>query len=199
MNGVARVRFVCDGCGRELPPGPVAAPCPCGGTGRRRVDPADAFGRPATPDAPRWDPLKDWAAKYLQLTWNVGQLRRLSAAGSAATAEEIRGIVETTFAAARDLGDWLAAGPEPASVSPGDVDRLAAEPPLAVGNALVRGTPAATARLVPVGFAKPPRFWVEYQRPNAKPVRWEALDLAERCLVRWQSFLSVRGVRLPSW
>jgi hypothetical protein len=199
MNGVTRPRYLCDRCGRELPPGLPARPCTCGGTGRRRVDPADAFGRPPTADAPRWDPLKDWAAKYLQLTWNVGQLRRLSAAGSEASAEEIRRIIETTFAAARDLADWLAAGPEPASVSPGDVDRLAAESPLAVGTALVRGSAAGTARLVPVGFARPPRFWVEYQRPNAKPVRYEALDLAERCLVRWQTFLSSRGVRLPSW
>lgn len=199
MSELARARYVCDDCGRELPPGPAATRCVCGGVARRRVDPADTFGRPATADAPRWDPLKDWAAKYLQLTWNVGQLRRLTTEGSGATAEEIRRIVETTFAAATDLADWLAAGPEPAAVSPGDVARLGAGPPLAVATALVHPSAESGARLVPVAFAKPPRFWVEYRRPNVKPVRYDALDLAERCLVRWQSFLAGRGVRLPSW
>jgi hypothetical protein len=193
------MRYVCDDCGRELAPGPDAPPCPCGGRTRRRVDPADAFARPETADQPKWDPLKDWAAKYLQFTWNVGQLRLLSAAGSSAAAEEVRRIVQTTFAAAADLGDWLTAGPEPASVSPGDVERIVAREPLAVGRALVRESGQRSARLVPVGFSSPPRFWVEYRRPNAKPVRYEALDLAQRCLITWQGFLGARGVSLPSW
>lgn len=199
MSGSVRTRYVCDECGRELPPETGTAPCPCGGRTRRRVDPTDAFARPAGADEPKWDPLKDWAAKYLQFTWNVGQLRLLSATGSGASADDVRRIVHTTFAAAADLGDWLTAGPEPASVSPGDVERLVLREPLVVGTALVRESPLRAAVLVPVGFATPPRFWVEYRRPQAKPVRYEALDLAQRCLVTWQSFLGARGVSLPSW
>jgi hypothetical protein len=163
------------------------------------VDPTDAFVRPLSAEAPRWDPLKDWSAKYLQLIWNVGQLRLLSAPGSTAAAEDVRRIVHTTFAAAADLGDWLSAGPEPASVSPGDVERLISREPLIAGTALVRESPDRSARLVPVGFASPPRFWLEYRRPNAKPVRYEALDLAQRCVITWQGFLGARGVSLPSW
>jgi hypothetical protein len=198
VSGLVRGRYLCDDCGREVFP-TVPGPCICGSTVRRRIDPADAFGRPKTVPAPVWDPLKDWATKYLQFTWNVGQLRRLSAPGSATDADEVRRIVHSTFAAALGLADWLTSGPEPASVSPGDVARLVAGTPLSVCAALVRPDGVASARLVPVGFARPPRFWVEYRRPPGKPIRYDALDLAGRCLVAWQHFLTARAVTLPSW
>lgn len=191
-----RVRYVCDSCGRDVSPGER---CRCGSTDRRRVDPGDVFRRPGTEDGPRWDPLKDWTAKYLQLTWNVAQLRRLVGPGSEASEPEIRQIAELTFASSSSLGDWLTAGPEPVAVTPGDVERLLAAEPLCAGAALGGRTRTGTARLVPVGFARPPRFWVEYRRPNAKPVRYDALDLADRCLVAWQVFLTTRGVPLPTW
>ena len=196
---MTRPRYVCGACGRDLSDRPPAQRCICGSSDRRRVDPADMYARPASPGAPAWNPLKLWATKYLQLTWNIGQLRRLSARDSAAQAEEIRGIVQTTFTAATDLGDWLTAGPEPVSVTPGDVSRLVSGPPLSVASALARPTSAAEARLVAVGFARPPRFWVELRRPGEKPVRYDALDLAERCLITWQTFLTARGVALPAW
>jgi hypothetical protein len=53
--------------------------------------------------------------------------------------------------------------------------------------------------LVPVAFARPPRYWVEHRRPGANPVRFDALDLLEHCLRAWQAFLSARRVQLPSW
>jgi hypothetical protein len=52
-------------------------------------------------------------------------------------------------------------------------------------------------------FARPATpeapFWVQYSHPFGKPVRYDALDLAERCLITWRTFLGQRGVPLPSW
>ena len=194
-----QARFVCDRCGRDRTASPPLEPCICGGTARRRVDLSDSFRRPIGVPAPPWDPLKDWTAKYLQFSWNVAQLRRLYAPGSEAASAEVRRIVDITFASCVGLADWLSAGPEPASVIPGDVERFVAVDPVAVAAALLERRSDASARVVPVGFSKPPHFWVECHRPPAKPVRYDALDLAERCLLAWQRFLRDRGVPLPVW
>jgi hypothetical protein len=199
MSRSVGARFVCDDCGRDVSGVPPSMPCSCGGTSRRRVDATDAFQRPATPDSPRWDPLKDWTAKYLQLTWNVGQLRRLYAPDSGAQADEVRRIVDMTFASCVGLGDWLTSGPEPVTVTPGDVARLVAAEPLSICATLVNGSDINSARIVAVGFVRPPHYWLEYRRPNARPVRYDALDLADRCLLTWQTFLTARSVKLPTW
>jgi hypothetical protein len=164
------------------------------------VDSEDAvYRRPATEDAPPWDPLKDWTAKYLQLLWNVQQLRRLYAPGATADADEVRSIVETSLTAAVALGDWLTSAPEPVSVLPGDIARLIAAEPLSICAAFASPDAAARPRVLPVAFSDPPHFWVEHRRPSEKPVRYDALDLLERCLREWQNFLTARGVSLPSW
>jgi hypothetical protein len=195
----AQARFVCDHCGRDRTSSPPLTPCRCGGTARRRVDVSDSFRRPIDAPAPPWDPLKDWSTKYLQFSWNVAQLRRLYAPGSTADDVEVRRIVDMTFASCIGLADWLSAGPEPASVLPGDVERFVAIEPIAVAAALLQRREDASARTVPVGFSRPPHFWVEYRRPNARPVRYDSLDLAERCLLAWQRFLGERRVPLPVW
>ncbi len=194
-----QARFVCDHCGRDRTASPPLEPCVCGGTARRRVDVSDSYRRPVDAPAPPWDPLKDWSAKYLQFSWNVAQLRRLYAPDSGAEAVEVRRIVDMTFTSCVGLADWLTAGPEPASVIPGDVERLVAAEPVAVAAALQGRRDDATAGIVAVGFSRPPHFWVEYRRPAAKPVRYDSLDLAERCLLAWQRFLGERGVPLPAW
>ena len=193
-------RYLCDECGRDLSGLSLAAVCVCGGVTRRRVDSTDTmYRRPATTDAPHWDPLKDWAAKYLQFVWNVHQLRRLYAPGSTAEADEVRRIVVTSVRAAVGLADWLSSGPEPVSVTPGDVARLVAAEPLSLCAGFGAPEDAAHSRVVPVAFSRPPHFWVEHRQPNAKPVRYDALDLLERCLRAWQNFLTERGVTLPTW
>jgi hypothetical protein len=200
MSRASGARYLCDNCGRDLSAVSLTATCLCGATTRRRVDLGDAvYGRPATPDEPRWDPLKDWTAKYLQLVWNVQQLRRLYAPESGAEADEVHRIVDTSFAAALHLGDWLTSGPEPASVQPGDVARLMETEPLSVCAAFASTSAEVSARVLPVAFTRPQHFWVEHRAPNAKPVRYDALDLLERCLRAWQAFLTSRGVSLPTW
>jgi hypothetical protein len=201
MSPAGIAHYLCNDCGRDLSGVSRPTACLCGSTSRRRVDPTDAFRRPSTPEAPRWNPLKDWTAKYLQFTWNVNQLRRLYAPGSGADQGEVRRIVETAFTSAVSLGDWLTAGPEPVTVTPGDVERFVMTEPLSIASAFDHpdGPEAETSRLVAVGFVRPPHFWVEYRRPNARPVRYDALDLAARCLQAWQSFLTARGVSLPTW
>jgi hypothetical protein len=192
-------RYLCNDCGRDLTGVGLVVACRCGSAARRRIDAGDAsYRRPATGEAPRWNPLKDWTAKYLQFTWNVSQLRRLYAPGSGADAVEVRRIVDMSFASGLSLGEWLTAGPEPVTVTPGDVARLVGAEPLSVCVALGRADEPA-ARIIPVGFVRPPHFWVEYRRPNSRPVRFDALDLAERCLQAWQTFLTIRGVELPAW
>jgi hypothetical protein len=198
MSRAPGAHYICNDCGRDLTGLGFAIPCRCGSVSRRRIDPDASYHRPQTDGAPRWNPLKDWTAKYLQFTWNVSQLRRLYASGSGAEAVEVRRIVDMSFASALSLGEWLTSGPEPAAVTPGDVARFVAVEPLAVCVALASGH-EAPARIIPVGFVRPPHFWVEYQRPNDKPVRFDALDLAERCLQAWQTFLTRRGVALPTW
>lgn len=199
-------QYLCEGCGRDLSGISLSAACLCGAVTRRRVDHGEAvYRRPATPDEPSWDPLKDWTAKYLQFVWNIQQLRRLYAPGSTADREEVRRIVATSLRAALDLADWITSGPEPASVTPGDVTRLLAAEPLSVcaafgGSVDSGGTgESATAVVLPVAFSRPPHFWVEHRRPPDTPLRYDALDLLERCLSAWQQFLTARGVDLPSW
>jgi hypothetical protein len=200
MSRAGDARYLCDDCGRDLSDVSLSAPCACGGVTRRRLDGGDAaYRRPATADAPPWDPFKDWSAKYLQLLWNVQQLRRLYAPGSGADADEVRRIVETSLAAAVGLGDWLTSGPEPVSVTPGDVARLLAAEPLSICASFAARDPATRARVRPVGFSRPPHYWVEQRRAYDKPVRYDALDLLERCLRAWQNFLTGRGVPLPTW
>ena len=199
-------QYLCEGCGRDLSGLSLSAACLCGAVIRRRVDHGEAvYTRPATPDEPSWDPLKDWTAKYLQFVWNVQQLRRLYAPTSEADGEEVRRIIVTSLLTALGLADWITSGPEPASVTPGDVTRLLDAEPLSVcaafgGSPDLDGSDAGTSAVVlPVAFSRPPRFWVEHRRPPDRPVRYDALDLLERCLRAWQQFLTARGVGLPSW
>jgi hypothetical protein len=200
LSRAGGARYLCDQCERDLSAVSMTTACLCGATTRRRVDLRDAvYGRPTTPDEPRWDPLKDWTAKYLQLLWNVQQLRRLYAQDSGGEADEIRLIVDTSFAVALQLGDWLTSGPEPASVLPGDVARLIETEPLSVCAGFASTDADTSSRVLPVAFTRPQHYWVEHRAPNAKPVRYDALDLLERCLRAWQTFLTARGVSLPSW
>jgi hypothetical protein len=193
-------RYLCDECGRDLSGLSLSAACVCGAVTRRRLDGGDTmYRRPPSPDEPQWDPLKDWTAKYLQLVWNVQQLRRLYAPASTAEADEVRRIVVTSLRAALGLAEWLMSGPEPKSVTPGDVARLMAAEPLSLCAAFGRPDDGTSARVVPVAFSRPPHFWIEHRTPNAKPVRYDALDLLERCLRTWQNFLTARAVTLPTW
>lgn len=197
---MARPRYLCDECGRDLSDLSLSAACLCGAHTRRRVDSADTvYRRPATPDEPQWDPLKDWTTKYLQLEWNLQQLRRLYAPDSRAAADEVRRIVGTSLRAALGLGEWLTAGPEPVTVTPGDVARLLESAPLSVCAAFDAPNADGSASVLPVAFSRPPHFWVEHRTAGAKPVRYDALDLLERCLRAWHNFLTARGVALPSW
>lgn len=200
MSRSGGARYLCDNCGRDLSSVSLSAACVCGAVRRRRVDFADAiYGRTATEEHPRWDPLKDWTAKYLQLIWNVNQLRLLYAPDSTADADEARRIVDTSLAAVVGLAEWLTAGPEPVTVTPGDVERLLATEPLSLCAGFISHDPDVTTRVLPVAFSRPPHFWIEHRRPGAKPVRYDALDLIERCLRAWQAFLTERGVTPPSW
>jgi hypothetical protein len=194
--------YLCNDCGRDLSGVHIATPCLCGSYSRRRIDvEGAAYRRPPTAQAPPWDPLKDWTVKYLQFTWNVQQLRLMNRDGSVAEPDQARRIVDSTFASCVSLGEWLTFGAEPASVSSGDISRLMGVEPLAVCLALTAPDDAdrATARVVPVAFASRHQYWVEYRRPDAKTVRYDALGLAEECLLAWQSFLTAREVDLPSW
>jgi hypothetical protein len=112
---------------------------------------------------------------------------------------DVHAIAVTSIEAVRSLGDWLVSGPEPAGITPGEVERVLAADPLALCTTFGAAAPAPNSQLVPVAFSDPPRFWIEHQRPDVKPVRYDALDLLDRCLRTWQSFLKERGVRLPTW
>jgi hypothetical protein len=200
MSRAGGARYLCDECGRDLSGVNLSAACVCGALTRRRVDGDQVvYRRPPTDDAPQWDRLKDWTAKYLQLVWNLQQLRRLYAPGASADPGQVRRIVETSLTAAARLGDWLASGPEPVSVLPGDVDRLLAAEPLSICTAFASPDPSARPVVLPVAFSRPPHFWVEHRKGSDKPVRYDALDLLERCLRAWQNFLTERGVSLPIW
>jgi hypothetical protein len=195
-------QYLCNDCGRDLSGLPLSTACLCGGNSRRRIDVADAaYRRPLTAQSPPWDPLKDWTVKYLQFTWNVQQLRWMNRDGSDADEAQARRIVDCTFASCVSLAEWLTFGAEPAAVTSGDISRLMSVEPLSVCVALSAADDAdvATARIVPVAFATRYQYWVEYLRPNAKMIRYDALGLAEECLLAWQSFLTARDVELPNW
>jgi hypothetical protein len=202
MSGAAGAQYRCDSCGRDLSGFSLGVPCLCGSTRRRRIDAVDAvFRRPAAAESPGWDPFKDWTVKYLQFSWNVTQLRRLYEPGSGAEALEVRRIVEATLTSCWNLAEWLSSGPEPVTITPGEIARFIKTEPVSVCTAFAAAdsTGAATARIVPVGFASQPQFWVEYRQPGQRSVRYDALDLAERCLVAWRMFLKERKVALPTW
>jgi hypothetical protein len=195
-------RYLCDSCGRDLTGVGFAVPCLCGNSYRRRVDLDGAvFRRPDSADSPPWDPFKDWTVKYLQFTWNVTQLRRLYTPGSGAAASEVRTVAEHVFSSCSELAAWLGSGPEPVCVTPGDVTRLVAVEPLAIGLAFGPGPAPAGghSRLLAASFGSQPRFWVQYERPGRKAQRYDALDLAERCLRAWLAFFRDRPVVLPTW
>lgn len=201
-------RYLCSDCGRDLSGVRLSADCLCGSRSRRRIDgDGAAYRRPATESSPPWDRLKDWTVKYLQLEWNLGQLRLINREPDGVDAAQARRVVDSTFAAAVSLGEWLTFGAEPAAVTAGDIARFLATRPLSVCVALAQSASesepedgsATTARVVPVAFATRHQHWVEYRRPDAKTVRYDALGLAEECLLAWQSFLAARGVELPHW
>jgi hypothetical protein len=217
-----QARYQCADCGRDLTGVGFAVACLCGATYRRRVeaDPA-VFRRPADADAVPADRFKDWTVKYLQFTWNVTQLRRLYSPGAAADAAELRTIAEHVFSSCSELADWLSTGPEPACITPAEVARLVAAEPLCIALAVARSGPASRttsvpvpvvkpfdasrsmsmprAALIPVRFAGQPRLWVQYELPGAKAARYDAHDLAERCLRSWLAFFHDRPVVLPTW
>jgi hypothetical protein len=189
-------RYACMGCGPHPTTRAVAMPCACGSRSRIRVDPVpEAFALPGRSSL-RYDRSKDWTIKYLQLAWNVRELRTHYTAAHI-DADRLRHAVELTFTTSWDLADWLTSGPEPASVTPSDINTLAREDPLRVCRAYA--TRDGTAHLVPVDIGGSGRIWVEYQPGRGKPIRFDALDLAERCLAAWTWFLTTHDVRLPSW
>lgn len=189
-------RYACVDCGRDRTLHAVAQPCTCGSRTRVRIDAVpEAFALPGRSTV-RYDQSKNWTIKYLQLAWNVRQLRGQYAA-SDLDADRLRHAAELTLTAAWDLADWLTAGPEPASITPSDISRLALEDPLRVCRSYA--TRDGTARLVPVDIGKSGRAWIEYRPGPGKPLRFDVLDLAERCLAAWTYFLTSRGVQVPSW
>ena len=199
MTGVlGPVQYSCADCGRDASLRAPSTPCLCGSTARLRADPEDSYRLVSDRALPWFDPFKDWTVKYLQFTWNVQQLRHAYTVDDGGTAERLCKSALITFTSCAELADWLVAGPEPVSVTPGALARLFATEPLSVTRAL-KPEGGGAARLVPVAFSRPPHAWVDYRRPEAKPVRYDALDLAERCLDAWHQYLHGCGVAVPSW
>ena len=164
----------------------AAMACECGSLSRIRIDAApEAFALPGQSNL-RYDRSKDWTIKYLQLAWNVRQMRA-QYAEQHIDPERMQHAVDMTLTTCWDLADWLTSGPEPASVTPSDINRLAYEDPLRVCRSYVARD--GTARLVPI----------EYEPVPGRPTRYDVLDLAERCLAAWTYFLTTRGVPLPTW
>jgi hypothetical protein len=189
-------RYVCLSCGRDRTEHAAAAPCDCGSRSRIRIDAVpEAFALPGQSNL-RYDSSKDWTVKYLQLAWNVRQMRS-QYSEQHIDPERLQHAVDLTLTTCWDLADWLTSGPEPASVTPSDINRLAYEDPLRVCRAYV--TRGGSARLVPIDIGGSGRAWIEYEPIPGKPTRYDALDLAERCLAAWTYFLTSRGVPLPSW
>jgi hypothetical protein len=189
-----QLRFVCASCGRDVSDRPVAMPCVCGHTVRTRVDVADSYVMPGR-DRLRYDETKNWRVKYLQLTWNVQELRRIYAPAHT-DPDTLCRTVELVLASCWDLAEWLVAGREPREVTQGDIGRLVAVDPLRVCRALATG---ADARIVPVQIGGESRAWVEYLGARRLPTRFDALDLAERSVVAWDTFLREHKVVPPTW
>lgn len=202
MTGVrSGARYRCAGCARDVTGHGWAEPCLCGGTYRVRVDSEETLYRmPDLPGLPRFDPLKDWRIKFLQLSWNLSRMEREFGSATPLPSETVRATVVLTLRCCVDLADWLIAGPEPHTVTAGDLARLLRADPLRVAADFCgRGDGAAIVRLTPVAFAPTARFWIEHGRPGARTVRYDALDLARRCREEWRRFLVGRGVVPPRW
>lgn len=195
------VRYRCADCERDVTGRAWTQPCLCGGTYRVCVYLDETFYRmPDRPGLPQFDPLKDWRIKFLQLSWNLSRLEREYNSTVRLSPEAVRDTVAATLRCCVDLADWLIAGPEPRTVTAGNLERLLHSDPLRVAAAFCgRGGEAASVRLAPVPFAPTARFWIEHDRPGAKPVRYDALDLARRCGLAWRQFLAAYGVVPPSW
>ena len=171
----------------------------CGHTLRVRIDvKTESYALPGRTSL-RYDALKNWTVKYLQFTWNLARLRSVYAP-SRTTPDVLHSAIELTFASCHSLGAWLTAGPEPQSVTAGDVARLFEVAPLEVCKALATCTnTGARARIEVVHLGHAARGWVEFAQPGKRAVRYDALDLADRCLAAWNCFLRDRDVALPSW
>jgi hypothetical protein len=158
------------------------------------------YRMPDRPGLPRFDPFKDWRVKFLQLSWNLSCLESEYDSDLRVSPESVRSTVTLTLTCCADLADWMTAGPELHLVTAGNLERLLQADPLRVAADFCgRGAGSASVRLAPVAFAPRVRFWVEHTRPGAKPVRYDALDLARRCHEAWRQFLAGQGVALPHW
>jgi hypothetical protein len=158
------------------------------------------YRMPDLPGLPKFDPLKDWRIKYLQLSWNVSCLDRQYASAVRLPADAVRATVVLALGCCVDLADWLTAGPEPHTVTGRDLDRLLQTDPLRVAADFCgRAGSTGSVRLAPVAFAATPRFWVEHSLPGTKPVRYDALDLVRRCREAWRQYLGRHAVTLPRW
>lgn len=192
---IGAVRYTCARCGRDTADRALAAPCLCGETLRMRVG-GDDYALPGRA-ALRFDATKNWAAKYLQCTWNLRRLRTLYSDPSVADGE-VRECIVRTLTSCWDLADWLVAGSEPRQITQGAINRLAAADPLRVCRALGGGA-EAQAMIVPARMPGTIRMWIEYRAPGKAPVRFDALDLADRSVAAWNAFLVTHGVALPQW
>lgn len=194
-------RYRCAACARDVTGLAWTQPCLCGATYRARSDMDETLYRmPDVPGLPRFDPLKDWRVKFLQLTWNLSCLDRQYNSATRLAPDAVRATVALALQCCVDLADWLTAGPEPHTVTARDLDRLLAADPLRVAADFCgrRGC-TGSARLAPVAFAPTTRFWIEHTRPGTKPTRYDALDLLRRCREAWQQYLADHGVALPRW
>lgn len=199
MTGVlGPTQYSCAECGRDASLRAPTTPCLCGGTARLRADPGDSYRIVSDRIFPWYDPFKDWTVKYLQFTWNLQQLRHAYVSDPGLEPAALCTTARVTFISCAEVADWLVAGPEPVSVTPGALTRLFAIEPLSIARAFT-SSGDALARLVPVAFSRPTHAWVDFRRPGTKPVRYDALDLAERCLDTWRRFLRGRSVAVPSW
>ena len=162
---------------------------------RVRTD-ADHYALPGQSNL-RFDPAKNWAAKYLQCTWNLRRLRTLYL-DHRTVEDDIRNAITLTLGSCSELADWLVAGSEPRQITQGMIDRFTAVDPLRSCRALA-GRSTATAVVVPTRIRGSVRAWVEYREPAKAPLRFDALDLADRSVAAWNDFLIGHGVRLPTW
>jgi hypothetical protein len=192
---IGAVRYRCARCGRDTADRPLAGACVCGETLRMRID-ADSYALPGRASL-CFDATKNWAAKYLQCTWNLRRLRSIYSDQTVADGE-VRECIVRTLTSCWDLADWLVAGSEPRQITHGAIQRLAATDPLRVCRALGGGT-EAQAMIVPARIRGTIRMWIEYRAPGKSPVRYDALDLADRSVAAWNAFLVAHGVPLPQW
>lgn len=187
-------QYTCARCMRPVGDRAPSSACACGETLRLRVE-IDSYALPGRSSL-RYDPGKNWAAKYLQCTWNLRQLHTIYRED--ADEDELRSSIERTLASCWELADWLVAGSEPRQITQGAIDRLTRGDPLCVCRAF-NGAGAAVAGIVPTRIRGSVRAWVEYREPDKAPRRFDALNLADRCIAAWDAFLRDNGVPLPTW